>query len=80
MNLRAAISDIHQDAANKHIIVSNFHRDTSDVGVIAPDVRRDASNTHTVVSDIHGNKLKGHKGMDGRNQAVSTTCTLPATE
>jgi len=94
MNPRAAISDTHQDAANKHTIVSNFHRDTSDIEVIVPDVRRDASdtnptvsgvrsdaaNTHTVASDIHSNKLKGREGVDGRNQAVSTACTLPVTE
>jgi hypothetical protein len=73
-------SDTHQDAANKDTIVSGVHRDTSNAKVIVPDVRHDVTNTRIIVSDIHHNQLKSGKGADGRNQAVSTTHTLPVVE
>ena len=90
----ATVSDANQDAANKHTVVSDARRDGSNAEVIVPDVRRDVSNAHpivsdvqsdvansrTVVSDIHYNKLKSREGTDGRNEAVSTTRTLPVTE
>jgi hypothetical protein len=47
------------------------------------DSRQDAARKHTTVSDVSGvdrNKMKGREGVDGQNQAVSTTRTLPVTE
>ena len=52
----------------------------SDAKAIVPGVRRDVENSPTVVSDIHHNKLKSREGVDGRNQPVSVTRTIPATE
>ena len=94
IDARATTSDTHQNTTNKHTIVSDVHRDSSNAEVTVPnirpgvsstspvvsDVRSDVANTPTVVSDIHRNKLKGSEGMDGRNQAVSATRTLPVTE
>jgi len=45
-----------------------------------PEIHHDAANTSTPISDTHRNKPKGHKDTDGKNQAVSTTRTLPVTE
>ena len=92
--VHATVSDAHQDVADKHTVVSDVHRDTSDAKAIVPDVRRGISNanpivsgvrtdvvdTRTVVSNIHRNNLERRGGADGRNQAVSTTRTLPVTE
>ena len=94
MDAHATVSDDHQDAANKDTIVSDARRDSSNAEVTVPDFRHDVSNAHpivsdvrsdivntrTVVSDIHRNKLKSREDVDGRNQAVSTTHTLPVTE
>jgi hypothetical protein len=85
-----AVSDTRQDAADKHTVVSDVHPSSSNIEVVVPDVhcdvsninpivsgvRSDVENTRTVVSDIHCNKLKSPEGVDGRNQAVSTTRTL----
>ena len=87
------VSDTHQDAANKHTTVSDARRDSSSADVIVPDVRHDVSNAHPIVSDVrsdaantravvsdtHCNKLRGREVVDSRNQAVSTTRTLPVT-
>jgi len=91
MNTHAGISGTHQGTTDKHTIVSDVHHDTSDTEVIVPDVRRDVSNTNPIVSgvrrdvvntptDIRRNKLKSREGVNGRNQAVSTTYPLPVTE
>ena len=86
--------ETHQDTANKSTTVPNVHHDTSNVKVIVPDVRRNTSNanpivsgvrsdvvnTPTIVSDIHRDESKSRKGVDGRNQTVSTTHTLPVTQ
>ena len=71
--------DTHQDAANKSTAIPNVQLDTSNAKAIVPDVRCDVTSTPTVVSDIHRDELMGREGADGRNQAVSTTRTLPIT-
>jgi hypothetical protein len=94
MNAHPTISDARQDAAGKHTTVPDVHPNRSNIEAIVPDVRCDVSstnltvsgipsdvaNTGTVVSDVDRNKLKSREGADGRNQAVSTSRTLPATE
>jgi len=94
INARATASDIRQDAANNHPIISYVRPDISNVEVIVPDVpsdvsdtnpivsgvRTDAANTHTVVSDVRRNKLKNYEGVDCKNQAASAIRILPVTE
>ena len=62
--------------ANTHASVSDTHQDAGNEHTTGSD----ATKTHTIVSDIHHNKLKSREGADGQNRAVSTTCTLPATD
>jgi len=87
-------SDTRQGAPNKHTVASDVHPNSSNTETIVPDIRRDVSNVHptvfhvrsyvanirTTVPDIHRNKLKSRGDVDGKNQAVSTTRTLPVTE
>ena len=58
-----------------HATASDTHQDATNKSTIESGV----ANTHTIDSDIHRNKLKDRKGVDGRNRAVSTTRTPPAT-
>jgi len=73
---RATGSDARQDAANKHTVASDVHHDVTNVETVVSDVRSHVTNTHTAASDIHRSGLKSRGGVDGQNQAVSTTCTL----
>ena len=61
---------------NAHASVSDTHQDAANEHTIGSGV----ANARTVISDIHRNKLKSREGVDGRNQAVGTTHTLPVTE
>ena len=58
-----------------HATASDTHQDATN----KPNIESGVANTHTIDSDIHRNNLKGREGVDGRNQAVSTTRTPPAT-
>ena len=64
--------------ADAHTAASDTHGE-SDV-TNKPTIGTGIANAHIIDSDIHRNKLKGREGVDGRNRAVSTTRTLPATK
>ena len=65
MITHTTLSSAHQDSVKKNTITTDIHRDTSDAEVTIPRVRNDVSNAY-------------RKGGDSRNQAVSTTRTLPS--
>ena len=79
-NKRTTLSDVHRDSSNTEVIVSDVCRDVPNTNLTVSGVRSDVENTRTVVSDIRRNKLKSREDVDGKNQAVSTTRTLPVTE
>jgi len=76
IDTRATGSGTHQDAPNKHTIVSNVHRNVTNAETIVSDVRSDVANTRTTSSDIQRSKLKSREGADGQNQAVGAIRTL----
>ena len=61
---------------NAHTTASDTHQDATN----KPTIGSGLVNTHIINSDIHCNNLKGREGVDGRNQTVSITRTLPAIE
>ena len=80
INIRGAISDVHQDTANEHTIVHNAHLGVSNAHSIVSEVKSDVTNTQIVVSDIYYGKLKNRKDAGGQNQVVSAAHTLTVIE
>ena len=74
------VSNVHHDTSGAKVIVPDVRRDVSNTSPIVSCVRRDVAGATTIVSDIHSNKFKSSEGVDGRNQAVSTTYPLPVIE
>ena len=65
VNTRTTVSSTRQVSVKRDTITTDIYRDISDAEVTVPRVRDDVSSTY-------------RKGGNGKNQAVSTTRTLPA--
>ena len=73
------VPDVQRDASSTKVIVPDIRHEVSNTNPIVSGVQGGVSNTRTIVSDIHHNNLKSREGVDGRNQAVSTTRFLLVT-
>ena len=79
-NEHTTIFVAHHDITNAKTIVSGIRHDVSNTQPIISDVRSDVANTRTTASDIHRSKLKGHGGLNGQNQVVSTIRTFSSSK